>query len=86
MDEHQSINTVKQLLEASKPLYQEAMSSIEVIADFFKERQGKQFNADVTWEILFDFMNGEMELDECMRILDGDQKQGLHEYYGKILN
>jgi hypothetical protein len=76
---------VKLILEASKPLYQEVMSSIKVIADTYKKRQGDHFNADVTWEILFDYMNGEIELDACMNILSGDQKQGLHEHYKNML-
>lgn len=74
MDKYQSTNTVKQLLEASKPLYQEAFSNLELIVARFKDLKGKDFIIDVTWEILFEYINGEIDIDECIRILNGNQK------------
>lgn len=71
MDEHESANSVKRLLETSKPLYQEAFTNLEVIVASIKELKGKDFMPDVTWEILFEYINGEMDIDECIRLLNG---------------
>jgi hypothetical protein len=72
--------TVKRLLEEAQPIYQKAFASLDTIMGIIAERQGKQFNMDATWEILNDFMNGEMELDECIRLLEGNKEDFFDRY------
>lgn len=84
MGEPMSDGTVRRLLEEAQPIYQRAFASLDTIMGIIAERQGKVFNMDATFEILNDFMSGEMELDECIRLLQGNQED-FHDRYRTLI-
>lgn len=72
---------VKALLAASQLLYQQCYANLDTIMDMCEKQQGKDFNADVTYEILIDFMNGELPLEDCLQLLEGGD---MYKYYNRF--